>query len=55
MTAPRFRWSVTVTFEVEAESVELALEAAKGSLTDFSRPVLSVCQNECRSLGSEAL
>jgi len=42
----RLRWSVMVMFEVEGDSIELALEAAKQSLVDFPRPVLSVHLNE---------
>ena len=55
MTAPRLRWSVTVTFEVEGDSIELALEAAKQSLADFPRPVLSVYVNESHPFGSVSI
>ena len=47
MTASRrLRGSVMVTFEIEGDSILLALEAAKQSLADFPRPVLSVHLNE---------
>jgi hypothetical protein len=55
MNASRLRWSVMVSFEVEGESVELALEAVKRSLADFPRPITSVCLNESRPFGSVSI
>ena len=48
------RWTVSVTFEVKGDSVELALEATKQSLKDFPRPLSSVCLHEFRLFDLDA-
>lgn len=48
MSLQKLRWSVTLTFEVEGESHQLALDAAKVAVQDFPRPIASICLYEVR-------
>ena len=48
MTRRPLRWSVTIGFEVDGESLELALEAVRQALRDFPRLISSVSLTENR-------
>jgi hypothetical protein len=46
MTSQHLRWTVIVSFQVDGDSLELALEAAKLTLRDFARPVIPLSMHE---------